>query len=98
MWYLTVDGICEFMMGNLDIAIFRLKEAVALVPDSAFARLYLIAALVESGLTKEAKTIAAEISQVQPDFSLRSWPGVHFADSEFGERLAHSIAKAGVGR
>ncbi len=98
MWYLTVDGLCEFMMGNLDSATSRLKEAVARSPDSAFARLYLIAALVETGSTKAAKTIAAEIGQVQPDFSLESWPGVHFADAEFGERLARNIARAGVSR
>ena len=98
MWYLTVDGICEFMMGSLDHAISRLREAVVLVPDSAFARLYLIAALTEAGLTEEAKKIAAEISQVQPDFSLARWPGVHFAAPGFGKRLAYSISEAGVSR
>lgn len=96
MWYLTVEGLCHYMKGQHVAAIERLREAVRLVPDSAFARPYLIGALMESGATGEATKIAAEIHRVQPDFSLSNWPGADFADAVLSKNLTRSLARAGV--
>jgi len=96
MWYVTVDGLCRYMQGQYEAAIERLEEAIGLVPDSAFARPYLVGALMEMGANDEATKAAGEIHRVQPDFSLSKWPGADFADTDLSNKLTESLARAGV--
>ena len=97
MWYVTIEGLCRYMMGEYGKAVTRLEEAVRLVPDSAFARPYLVGALTETGAAKAAKRVASEIPRVQPDFSLSTWPGADFADAALRQRLTDSLVRAGLG-
>ncbi|NNL74331.1 MAG: hypothetical protein HKP29_13290 [Silicimonas sp.] len=96
MWYVTVDGICFYVLGQYDAAIETLEAAVRLVPESALARPYLVGALMEAGAADRAERIAAEIYQVQPDFALSDWPGADFSDPVLSERLKDSLIRAGV--
>jgi tetratricopeptide (TPR) repeat protein len=96
MWYLTVDGLCHYLRGQPQAAIAILRKAVDLVPESAFARPYLVGALTDAGDHDEAAAVARDILRVQPDFTLATWPGADVADQRVRDRLIASLKKAGI--
>ena len=96
MWYLVVLGMCHHAQGQQDLAIEYLSEAVAMEPDSAFARPYLISALVENGALSEANRIAKEVMRIEPGFNLSRWPGANFKDPSLKARMVDNLIKAGL--
>lgn len=98
MWYLMADGLCRYLQGRTDLAIDRFREAVRLVPDSSFARPYLIGALVDAGAVEEAEEVAKELDRLQPDFALSAWPGADFADRNLRDRLIGNLLRCGIRR
>ena len=96
MWYVTVLGLCEYLQGRNANAIETLTEAVDLVPDSAFARPYLLGALMQTGNTKAAQEQVAEIRRVQPEFDMTTWPGADFADETHSKQLVQHLKTAGL--
>jgi DNA-binding SARP family transcriptional activator/Tfp pilus assembly protein PilF len=96
MWYLTLHGLCLYMMDQFEPSIRLLKEAARMVPESTLPKLYLIGALMENGDSEAAAEVASEIRHLQPDFKLSCWPGADFANSTISERLIVSLMRAGV--
>jgi adenylate cyclase len=96
MWYLVCLGMCYHSRGQQNLAISTLREAVAMEPESAFARPYLISALVETGSLDEANQIAREVIRIEPGFTLSSWPGADFKDESVKARIVDNLVKAGL--
>ena len=96
MWYVTVLGLCEYLQGRNVEALGTFQEAVDLVPDSAFARPYLLGVLMEVGEIEAAKRQVAEIKRVYPEFDVTTWPGADFADQTRSKRLLQKLEEAGL--
>ncbi len=97
-WYLVGLGVCYYSMNELDLAIGTFQEAIAIEPDSAFARIYLTSAFVEVGLMEDAKQAAREIMSIERNFSVRNWRrgGAQFKDARVGEKIIENLLKAGL--
>ena len=97
-WYLVGLGVCYYSMNELDLAIGTFQEAIAIEPDSAFARIYLTSAFVEVGLMEDAKQVAREIMSIERNFSVRNWRrgGAQFKDARVGEKIIENLLKAGL--
>lgn len=97
-WYLVGLGACYYSMNELDLAIGTFQEAIAIEPDSAFARIYLTSAFVEVGLMEDAKQIARESMSIERNFSVRNWRrgGAQFKDAKVGEKIIENLLKAGL--
>ncbi|MEX0339846.1 MAG: BTAD domain-containing putative transcriptional regulator [Arenibacterium sp.] len=96
MWYVAVLGLCEYLQGRHAAAVQTLTQAVDLVPNSAFARPYLLGALMETGEHAAAQAQAAEIKRVHPEFDMSTWPGADFADELQSNKLIQSLKTAGL--
>lgn len=96
MWYVTVLGLCEYLQGRYPAAINTFREAVDLVPNSAFARPYLLGALMEAGEKEAARAQVAEIKRVHPEFDTATWPGADFANETQSKRLVQYLNTAGL--
>ena len=94
-WYLVLFGACYYSMGETENAIETLKEAVALEPDSAFARVWLACALVEAKREKEANLVAREAMRIDPTFSASDYQGAEFKDRKIGEMVIKNLLVAG---
>jgi len=95
-WYLVGLGTCYYSMNELDLAIRTFKEAIAMEPDPAFARIYLASALMEVGLVEDAKQIAREVMSIERGFSATNWQGAKFKDAKISKRLTENLIKAGL--
>jgi len=97
-WYLAGIGACYYSMNELDLAISTFQEAIALEPDSAFARTYLTSAFVEVGLMEDARQVDREIMSIERNFSVRTWRrgGAQFKDAKIGETIIENLLKAGL--
>jgi len=97
-WYLVGLGACYYSMNELDLAISTFQEAIAMEPDSAFARTYLTSAFVEVGLMEDARQVAREIMSIERNFSVRTWRrgGAQFKDAKIGETIIENLLKAGL--
>ncbi len=85
-------------MNELDLAISTFQEAIAMEPNSAFARTYLTSAFVEVGLMEDARQVAREIMSIERNFSVRNWRrgGAQFKDARVGEKIIENLLKAGL--
>jgi hypothetical protein len=81
-----------------DLATDTLRQAVDMVPESAFARLYLISAFVEAGRLEDAKQVARDVMRIERAFSTTNWAlvGVQFKDRSVSEKLVDNLVKAGL--
>jgi adenylate cyclase len=95
-WYLGGLGTCYYSINDLDLAISTFQDAIAMDPDSAFARFYLASALVEAGLVENAKQIAREIMRIERNFSATSWQGAQFKDARLREKTIKNLIEAGL--
>lgn len=96
MWYVVVQGMCYLSRDQPELAVSTLGEAVAMEPESAYARPYLVSALVDSGALDEAEKCAREILKIEPNFSLSLWPGADFKDRSVKTRIIDNLVKAGL--
>ncbi len=97
-WYLVLFGSCYYSMDDQDRAISTLKEAVAMEPDSAFARVWLCCALVEAGLIEDAREVAKEVLRIDPTFIATNYQGAIFKDPEIGKKIIENLLQAGIPR
>ena len=95
-WYLVGLGACHYSMNELDEAIATFRRASAMDPAQAFARVYLVSALVDAGSMEEAKSIAREVTLIERDFSAARWQGSRFADAALAARITANLVKAGL--
>jgi adenylate cyclase len=97
-WYLVLLGACYYSMGDQEKAIETLREAVAMEPESAFARVWLACALVEAEQEEEANLVAREVMRIDPNFTASDYQGAEFKDQEIGERVVQNLLCAGFPR
>jgi adenylate cyclase len=94
-WYLALLGACYYSMDKQDLAIETLREAVAMEPDSAFARVWLACALIEANQEEEANLVAREVIRIDPTFTASDYQGAEFKDPKIGERIIQNLLRAG---
>ena len=74
-------------------AIKILKEAVSREPDSNLSRIWLVNALIESRMIKEAEITAVEILKIDPNFSSSRWvDSVVFKNFSMVSRLSANLS------
>ena len=98
VWYLVVLGACYYSMKELDLAINTFREAIAMEPGSAFARIYLACALVEVRSLEEAKLTAQEVMDIEQAFSVTRWKGSPFRDDALRKKIDDNLMRAGLPR
>lgn len=96
MWYLVVLGMCYHTGSEQDLALKWLREAIAMEPESAWGRPYLVSALIEAGLPAEAQKTAQEIMTIEPGFSVSNWLGAEFKDTKVKKMIIDNLIKAGL--
>lgn len=83
-------------MGEQDLAISTLEQAVAKEPDSAFTRVWLACALVEAGLQSDAALVAREAMRIDPTFTATDFQRAEFKDPKVGEKIVKNLLRAGL--
>lgn len=92
-WYLMVLGSLYFFNHEPEQAIKILKEAVSREPDSNLSRIWLVNALIESRMIKEAQITALEILKIEPNFSSSRWvDSIVFKDPVMAPRLSANLS------
>ena len=90
-------GTCYHLMGDNELAIQHLKEAVKREPEGPVYKPWLTSALIEAG-QDEAKRIAEDVLRVEPEFSATTWTEAFrfVRDETVVERLLANLLKAGL--
>lgn len=96
-FYSGMLGTCYHLMGDNELAVQHLKEAVKREPDGPAIKPWLTSALIETG-QDEAKTVAEDILRIEPDFSATKWAETFrfFPDETAVERILANLLKAGL--
>ena len=97
-WYLLVLGDSYRLMGENDLALSALREAIKLEPDSALTSVFLAGFLAEVGLINEAKATVDKVLSIDPTFtSTRGMAGICFyKDPALNEKALVNLRKAGL--
>ena len=96
MWHLVVLELSYHSINEQNLAIATFQEAIAMESGSTFARIYLISALIESGLLDEAREITREVMKIERNFSLTKWQGALFQDAKIKEKMIGNLIQAGL--
>jgi predicted Zn-dependent protease len=80
--------------GRYEDAIPVLKQSLAAYPNTMVSRVSLIIAYVELGREEDARTEAAEVMRMSPQFTLASMPVVR--DQAWDKRVRDDLRKAGL--
>jgi adenylate cyclase len=95
--YLAILGMAYRLAGRYEEAIAILKAAVTRNPDFLPSHFHLAVIYSELGREEEARTEAAEILRMSPDFSLEVWrQRLPFKDPAVLERQLAAMRKAGL--
>lgn len=89
-------GVVHHIAGDQDQAIRIFRECVAKEPETTLHRLWLASALIEAGQDEGAKVLAAEILEIDPDFTSSSWVDGCIADDYLTNLLVTNLVKAGL--
>jgi adenylate cyclase len=89
-YYYWSLGLSYGLAGQYDDAIPWCEKAVHMQPDSLLARIMMTAVYSWSGRDEEARTEAAEVLRIDPDFSLEKFA------KKAGARLVSALRKAGL--
>jgi tetratricopeptide (TPR) repeat protein len=97
-WYAAVLADGHRLMGEQDLAIRLLKEAIEREPDSAVASVSLTNILVDVERLDEAKAVAEKVLSIDPTFTLtRAAAGICFyKDPTLNEKALENLRKAGL--
>ena len=96
-WYLSVIGAVHHSDGEQDEAIRIFRECVAKEPNTTVHKVWLVSALIEAGELEKAKSLAAEVLEIEPDFSATSWvEGCFEANQNITNLLITNLPKAGL--
>ena len=95
-WVTIVLGICHLLTGRTRLAVSILKEGVDRSPESPSCMPWLIAALIEDGSSDEARSIAANLLQLEPNFRAGPWCQRELKDQVKTKVLAQKLTQAGV--
>ncbi len=85
------------MIGRHEDAIVTLSEAIRRLPTNHMARARLIAVYAELDRLKEAKPVASELLELQPEFTIQSYLKTQpFKSPERKEWVRDLLLKAGL--
>ena len=97
-WYLLVLADSYRLMGEQDLVVGTLNEAVERGPDSALAAVFLANALADIEMLDEARAAAEKVLSIDPAFTLtRGAAGLCFyKDPELNRKVLENLRKAGL--
>ena len=95
-WYFLMVGVVHHIVGDQDKAVGVFRECVAKEPESNLHRIWLASALIETEQDEEASLLAAEILEIDPDFTTTSWVDSLSADDYLTNLLLTNLVKAGL--
>jgi adenylate cyclase len=95
-WYLLLVGAVHHINGAQQKAIEIFRECLANEPETTLHRLWLASALIATGQDEEAKLLAAEIVEIDPDFKTSSWLEAFSRDDALTDLLLTNLGKAGL--
>lgn len=95
-WVTIVLGICHLLTGRTRLAVSVLKEGVDRSPESPSCIPWLIAALIEDGALDEARSMASNLLQLEPDFRARPWSQRELKEQAKTQALAQKLTQVGI--
>ena len=96
-WYHGSLGVCYRMVGRSEEAVPLLKKVIQHNQNDVFAHLELAATYIELGREEDAKSEAAEVLRINPDFSLESYrKGRLYKNPEDLDRVINALKRAGL--
>ena len=95
-WYFMMVGVVHHIVGDQDKAIGVFRECVAKEPETTVHRIWLASALIEVARDEEAKLLAAEILEIDPDFTTSGWVDGFGRDEYLANLLLTNLGKAGL--
>ena len=95
-WVTMALGICHLLVGRTQLAVTTLKEGVDRSPESPSCMPWLVTALVEGGLMDEARSMATNLLQLEPDLRAARWYQRELKDQVLAKALAQKLAQAGI--
>ncbi len=95
--YLQFLAMSHFLMGKYETAQLMFRERVILARNTDVGRAWLASTLGHLGELDEAKETWAELSKINPDFSIETrLARLKFSDPSYAERVMEGLAKAGL--
>lgn len=95
--YYVFQGSALYNAGRYDQAVAAARKALELSPNNNFAHLALVVAYSLAGREAEARSAAAEVLRIQPNFSVDSLAKrLPYKDPADVERLVNAQRKAGL--
>ncbi len=96
-WILGMEGLAQHMLGRHEDAIVSLNEGIRRLPGGPHARPRLIAVYADLDRLEEAKVAAAELLELNPDFSVKNYVKAQpFKAPERKEWMRDLLLKAGL--
>lgn len=95
--YSEIRGEIFFALGNYTGALAEFERALQINPTHMRARMWLVTTLAQTDSLDEAQWQAAELTQLNPDFSLaRLQYAFPFIDQSVRDKLLNGLRKAGL--
>ena len=96
IYYVQVGNSC-LQTGRYEEGIAAVKKALKLAPNNLFANIFLTCLYMYARREDEARTTAAEIQRIDPDFSLERWSKVSpWKEGPVKDRQIDALRKAGL--
>ena len=96
-FYLYGLGLSYAMTGQFEEAIIQFPKAIQNNPDSFYVRLFAAAVYSLAGRDEQARTEAAEVLRLNPEFSLKRWEkSLRYKYQEDQEQFISALSKAGL--
>jgi adenylate cyclase len=97
LWFLSVLGQVLRVLGRTDEAISAYTEMIKRYPDSLEGQVGLAELLGRTDQTAAAKTVAAEVLRINPDFTISEYVGnLSYRDPAEITRFEEGLSKAGL--
>jgi adenylate cyclase len=95
-WYLLLVGAVHHINGEQQKAVEIFRECLANESETTLHRIWLASALIATGQDEEAKLLAVEILEIDPDFKTSSWLEAFSRDDALSDLLRTNLGKAGL--
>jgi TolB-like protein len=96
-WFVEILASAYRDAGMLELAIIAAREVLRILPTALQARMVLASALVRSDWLADARRIAAEVRQLEPNLKLEAWASSQpYRDSGVLAALSDDLRKAGL--
>ena len=90
-------GACQRLVNQNEESVTTFKRALQLWPDNLFGHVYLAAAYSATGRGNEARSSAAEVMRIDPNFSVENLvKRLSIRNEQFLDQMATDLRKAGL--